>query len=255
MPASRHFWLGGKGFVVSVAQALQPQRTVRHPAVILLTACGRPFRLRGPGCDLITSAAVVAPQCARSLQTDGVLLLSFHVQPHHPAFSAFAGLATPIQALRREAFAAADTAMLQMTEGRSDTAAASALFEFVVEQACAEIGQRAGVRDDRIEEALALLDHDMSLPLPALADGIGLSDDRLSHLFTEQVGLSVRSYRAWRRAAKAWEMFAFDASPSLTETAHACGFSDSAHLSRCWQHYYAMSPSRTRDSRYLQVLR
>lgn len=77
--------------------------------------------------------------------------------------------------------------------------------------------------------------------LPALAQLTTLSPSRLSHLFNEQVGVSVRSYVLWHRLQVA--VRAFECGASITQAAHAGGFSDGAHLSRTFRRMVGVAPS------------
>ncbi|MEI9850591.1 MAG: AraC family transcriptional regulator [Sphingomonas sp.] len=60
-----------------------------------------------------------------------------------------------------------------------------------------------------------------------------LSPSRLRHLFVEQTGLAFKTYVQWLRMVRALQ--AYSEGCSLTEAAHAAGFSDSAHFSRVFR--------------------
>ena len=82
-----------------------------------------------------------------------------------------------------------------------------------------------------------------------LADGaahVGLSSGRARHLFVEQTGLPFRSYLLWLRLTKAVQVYA--GGLSLTEAAHAAGFSDSAHLSRTFRRMFGITADSLRVS-------
>lgn len=74
-----------------------------------------------------------------------------------------------------------------------------------------------------------------------LAARVGLSADRLTHLFTSQMGLPVRRYVLWLRLITALRTVA-DGS-DLTMAAHAAGFADSAHLTRTCRSMFGLTPS------------
>jgi AraC-like DNA-binding protein len=75
-----------------------------------------------------------------------------------------------------------------------------------------------------------------------LGDQVGLSESRLMHLFKEHMHTPLRAYLAWMRLLDA--TFAmFDRDKSITEIAHATGFSDAAHLNRVMNQYFAVNPS------------
>lgn len=84
-----------------------------------------------------------------------------------------------------------------------------------------------------------LLEEDVRTP--ALAARVGLSAGRLSHLFGPEVGLPLRPYVLWPRLQRAAERL--QAGATLTDAAHAAGFSDRAHLSHVFRRSFGLAPS------------
>lgn len=74
-----------------------------------------------------------------------------------------------------------------------------------------------------------------------LAKRVGLSPSRFSHWFVEQTGLPLRSYVKWIRLMVSLQHVA--TGTSLTEAAHAAGFSDAAHFSRTFRTLFGIDPS------------
>ena len=74
----------------------------------------------------------------------------------------------------------------------------------------------------------------------------GLSPGRARHLFVQQTGLPFRTWLLWQRLVRAVELFARGS--SLTEAAHAAGFSDSAHLSRTFRRMFGIAAASLRVS-------
>jgi AraC-like DNA-binding protein len=98
-------------------------------------------------------------------------------------------------------------------------------------------------RDARIAQALTILKRDVLSP-PAAADlahSVGLSEGRLIHLFTQEMGLPIRRYVLWLRLRAV--VFALAEGASMTEAAHAAGFADSAHMSRTFREMFGLPPS------------
>ncbi|MBI2383284.1 MAG: helix-turn-helix transcriptional regulator [Gammaproteobacteria bacterium] len=97
--------------------------------------------------------------------------------------------------------------------------------------------------DGRIATVAAWLrEHLPTRPhLPELAALAGLSPSRLTHLFTRELGVSIKSYLLAMKMRKAAELFGADR--SLTEVAYAMGFADSAHLTRAFKSYFSVTPS------------
>lgn len=75
-----------------------------------------------------------------------------------------------------------------------------------------------------------------------VAGRIGWSTARLTHLFTDQVGLPLRRYVLWLRLMTALRAVADGA--DLTAAAHAAGFADSAHLTRTCRAMFGLAPRR-----------
>lgn len=97
--------------------------------------------------------------------------------------------------------------------------------------------------DDRVSQSIEQLrnNKETTLSVGELADMVHLSESRLSHLFSEQVSVSVRRYQLWFRLREAIQLLA--SGDSLTSTAHEVGFADSAHLSRTFRQMLGISPS------------
>ncbi|MBP6627821.1 MAG: helix-turn-helix transcriptional regulator [Kofleriaceae bacterium] len=79
---------------------------------------------------------------------------------------------------------------------------------------------------------------------PQLAEAarrVGLSPTRLTHVFSEEVGIPFRRFVLWTRIKRA--VAATQAGDDLTQSAVAAGFSDSAHLSRTFRAMFGLSPS------------
>lgn len=78
-------------------------------------------------------------------------------------------------------------------------------------------------------------------PLSLLAREQGLSPNRLMTLFKSSLGLPIRRYLLWLRLRESVRWL--EQGENLTETAHAAGFADSAHLSRVFRENFGMRPS------------
>lgn len=77
--------------------------------------------------------------------------------------------------------------------------------------------------------------------LTQVAEAVSLSADRLGRLFAEQLGLSFPAYLRWvrLRAAMDW----LRGGGTLTDAAHAAGFTDSAHLNRVCHAMFGLAPT------------
>lgn len=96
--------------------------------------------------------------------------------------------------------------------------------------------------DPRIIGALETLKDDDGLDASAqeLADRARLSFHRFLHLFGDEVGVPLRTFRSWKRA-RGWLKHVTEES-NLTEVAHRIGYPDSAHFSRSVRQVFGLQP-------------
>ncbi len=127
--------------------------------------------------------------------------------------------------------------------GQLDSASLRRLSSAMLEAA----GGRAAPRprsDPRVELVLQCVRdagiHGESVALGELAAVACLSPGRLTHLFHEQTGLSIRRYLLWTKIRRTVQMMASDM--PLTDIALAGGFTDGAHMSRTFQRCFGLTP-------------
>ena len=84
--------------------------------------------------------------------------------------------------------------------------------------------------DARVQGAKEQLHDGNPIRAEALAASLGLSVSRLSHLFSQEMGISLRAYSLFRRLIKAYGLK--KQHPNLAAVAFEAGFSDHAHLTR-----------------------
>lgn len=96
--------------------------------------------------------------------------------------------------------------------------------------------------DPRIATAIERINKNPAEKHPAesLADQTGLSFSRFTHLFCEQTGTTLRSFRAWKRARGV--MHFFKSSHNLLDAALNMGYADSTHFSHALRQFYGLSP-------------
>jgi AraC family transcriptional regulator len=129
---------------------------------------------------------------------------------------------------------------------------ASELFDHLVKHLSPSTTSRPAL-EPRVSLALEYLRSttDHRATVTEIAAAVSLSPSRLAHLFRASAGLPIRRYQLWLRLRSAIERMAGHA--SLTETAHAAGFADSAHLSRTFRRMMGLAPSDLlRNSRFIQ---
>jgi AraC-like DNA-binding protein len=104
----------------------------------------------------------------------------------------------------------------------------------------------------RVIEVIKGLDAE-KISVGEIAQKVFLSESRLIHLFTREMGIPIRRYLLWRRLGIVVRLVL--SGSSLTDAAHGAGFSDSAHMSRTFRDMFGYSPSDIlKNSRFIQVI-
>jgi AraC-like DNA-binding protein len=213
-------------------------------AAILLAADRKPFVVRIGGEERAYTALVIKPGTKFVFTADDIEYVCIFVEPTHPSFGGFRSVpATGLQ-LDREVFANLDELLDEAYRGGLSRTHAVSVFEDVIRLACATIGPQSIV-DTRVAKALRVLSTSSESSLDELARAVGISYYRLSHLFAENLGITLRQFLQWKKVTVTASLLMIK---SITEVAHDAGFSDSAHLSRTFQDIFGVSPSYLLDS-------
>ncbi|ARC84342.1 helix-turn-helix domain protein [Clostridium argentinense CDC 2741] len=108
--------------------------------------------------------------------------------------------------------------------------------------------------DERVDKVLKYIANNnlTEISLESLSKSVFLSESRLSHLFKENIGISISSYILNYKVRKAFKLI-FEGY-SITTSALEAGFYSSSHLTNVCKEKLGMIPSAIRkNSRYLQV--
>lgn len=95
--------------------------------------------------------------------------------------------------------------------------------------------------DPRVARALDQLARSPETKLPDLAGSLGLSLDRMTHLFSVQTGIPPRTHALWNRLLRV--LSAAPPAGNLAAAAAAAGFSDHAHMTRTFRRFLGRAPS------------
>lgn len=113
--------------------------------------------------------------------------------------------------------------------------------------------------DDRVTDIIHYIQsNDLEhLGYQDVVSSVYLSKSRLTHLFKDEMGISLLKYLTWKRLIHATKELAISGK-SITETAYRYGFSDAAHFSRVFKDNFGVSPSRIfsnkqKDDRLIHV--
>ena len=217
-----------------------------HYACSVLLACDRDFAVNSALGTVRTKAAILGPNFEHELQGEECPMAVLQLDPDSMHYSRVAAV------LNNQSFCALDAArfapvletLRRALRGGLDCLQARQFFFAVLN--ClgpADQDEERPPLDPRIASILDDLKRDLpdSVVIQDLAEDVGLSASRLMHLFKQEMGLPLRRYLLWLRLRKS--ALLMKQGITLTEAAHAAGFSDSAHLSRTFKEMFGVAPS------------
>lgn len=109
--------------------------------------------------------------------------------------------------------------------------------------------------DPRVEiclQYLASSHADYGEMISVLTSATHLSESRISHLFKDEMGISLKKYMVWNRLKRAFVKVVSE-KKNMYEAAIESGFYDQPHLSKAFKQMLGISPSQIYNSRTLQV--
>lgn len=109
--------------------------------------------------------------------------------------------------------------------------------------------------DNRIQKCIDILEGELLAYknlIPTLTEKVHLSESRLSHLFTSQIGISLKKYLVWCRLKKS-TVAMIQEDINLLEASYRGGFYDQAHLSNAFKNMLGIPPSNKYNSRMIQL--
>ena len=215
-----------------------------HHAIQLSLALQGSFALRGADSGAWTPhrAAIVPPHVPHALDAFDVTAATIFVEPESAEgrilIDRFAhdGMASLPE---RVAEPAADALRRALREAPTEEGLVAASRQVI--GILTEGGRSRRPLDPRIEQAITLVRARLDRPIAqeAVASEVFLSASRFRHLFAEQTGMAFRPYVLWLRLHRA--LRAYTRGETLTNAAHAAGFSDLAHLSRTFRRMFGMT--------------
>lgn len=188
------------------------------------------------------AAAAFRPFVAREHPAAQVPYICIDLSPNHPRYRLFNGIAGDgVLTLTREQLAPLRHTLEAFHGGQLGYTGTRELMWRAADLVAALV-PAPGALDVRVQRVMALLEDDPTCPLEQLAVAACLSRDRLTHLFSESLGIPLRRYMQTMKIHAAARFFG--SGLSLTEIAAAAGFADSAHFSKVWTQCFGASPAR-----------
>jgi len=205
-----------------------------HNAVQLFWSFDEPFRLITEAGETVSRSALLPPRVEHSLECRSRQFIGAFFEPLGPRGSDLEKIA--------ESSAGSDIDGLLPAPGSLSVSDPLGIARAALDGLLPEASEPPAM-SDHVATALAYLDSAIegkpSLEEAALAANI--SPSRLTHLFTDEMGIPFRSFIVWMRLRRTVDEIAGGA--NLTEAAIGSGFSDSSHLSRVFRERFGLSPS------------
>lgn len=217
----------------------------QHGAPVYLAGLHGKFGLRVEGGAWLSCRTAVIPAgVSHELDIGGNPLAVFYIEPGVAGVEAL----TPLVRNTREVDGAligstGEVSLLrELYEDRASLRwAGSALTDLL------GFTRRRTIRaiDPRVSRAVAHLAarYDDLTPVAEIAGAAGLSASRFQHLFTQEVGVPFRRYRAWHRMRAAIREIV--SGSTFTRAAHAAGFADQAHFAHDFRRTFGAPASRS----------
>jgi AraC-like DNA-binding protein len=217
----------------------------QHGAPVYLAGLYGSFGLRVEGGRWLSCRTAVIPAGVRhELDVGGNPLAVFYIEPDVAGVDALTPLVR--NALEVDGALVGRTGEVSLLrtlyEDRTSTqwtgAALTDLLGFATRRAARQIDPRVS----RVVAGLYARSGDLR-PVAQVAGAVGLSASRFQHLFTQQVGVPFRRYRAWHRMRSAIREIVNGS--TFTRAAHAVGFSDQAHFAHDFRRTFGAPASRS----------
>jgi len=244
MPYQNYLYVWDDRFLY-ITPGIRSDVTQRHTVTLLVALNDAGFVLGTQnGQSQRYQAALIARHTPRSLDASDTALLSLNFDPQsyeHHALTAF--LAN--QAVRSVSLTPGAIDRQEMLRVGSGTLDKSALFRLTTALPKAINGYRPikVAMDMRALHVAQKIKKELPLTssVAELGAEIGLSADRLTHLFSDKLGIPIKSYILWAKMRRAIELIA--QGETLSAVAYDVGFSDSAHLTRTIKYFFGLTPS------------
>ena len=227
------------------AGPLEYNASHQHGAPVYLAGIHGTFGLRINGGHWLTCRTAVIPAgLLHELDIGGNPLAVFYVEPNVAGVDALTPLVRSAEEVDGALVGRAGEVSLVRALYEDDQGAQWAgsamrdLLAFSRRRAMRDIDARLSRIINRMHES-----PDDPMPVARFADTVGLSASRFQHLFTQQVGVPFRRYRAWHRMRLAIGEIVGGA--NFTTAAHAAGFADQAHFAHDFRRTFGAPASRS----------
>lgn len=222
---------------------LEYNRLHQHGAPVYLAGIYGPFGLRIHGGDWLSCRTAVIPAgILHELDVGNDPIAVFYIEPSIDGLSALSPL---IGNAREEDGVLVGTTgeFSVMRELWEDSASAKWIGQALDDLLIFSKRRASRSIDPRVAVAINYMQRHSgdSVPVAQLAGYAGLSPSRFQHVFTREVGIPFRRYRAWSRLRLA--IGEIVKGSNFTTAAHAAGFADQAHFTNDFRRTFGAPPS------------
>lgn len=229
----------------SVSSQLKPHA---HGAAELVVALETPFRTRIGGVEVSASSVLIPPGTKhQNIYTDPISAILYL----DPESYRYQQLAEQMSAQDGVYIGLVNEQILQqaLLGVYNQVPSATDCYAAIVDPFLHGPMKPTSMIDARIASVARIIKKNPSdnTSVKEFASQIGLSEDRLHHLFTNELGIPLHKYRIWLRLKHASQCYL--EGENLTFAAHNAGFADAAHFSRTFSRMYGASPSKVLSER------
>jgi AraC family transcriptional regulator of arabinose operon len=215
--------------------------TRRHAATILIALDRAPIEVEVEGHAMRLHALALRPSVAKRLDARHVPFACVDTSVNHPSYRHFRGITDAgCMPLARERLAWLLPAWRDFHDGNSTPEQINHLYRQTVDLIASMLPSPCPL-DKRVQQVVAMYGQSPHIDFAHLVSITGLSQGRLSHLFSQQLGISLRTYGLLCKVYEA-SLYHHSKAP-LTHIAQAAGFADSAHFSKVWAQTFGRSPA------------
>ncbi len=218
----------------------------RHHAAQLCVSLDATLRVRESTSASWTSHSglFIPPDHPHQIAAGDAQILALYLEPESDEYQSLLGPVHKASGSEFQSLSLTDTSLDQLRELRKTGANSSSVWSTC--STALGLGTAPAPRaerDTRVEKVLEMIRKSPSQPFSAdqLAQTVHLSPSRLSHLFRNDVGVPIRRFIVWSRLREVVTS-ALDGA-SLTDAAHAAGFSDTSHMSNTFRQMFGFAPS------------
>lgn len=227
--------------VLFTKRSTRLHRVVRRAATIMIAVGPGHLEVRLGRQRLQLQAYAVAPLVEHTLRSENSGMVGVCVHPDHPHYRRF-------RRVGERGLLPLDPAMFGGLERGIESAcyetlgieSARVLFNAII-AVVSDVLPPGKPLDTRVSAAMDILWHNSNYPLIQLAADVGLSYHRMSRLFSESIGLSIRSYQLWLKMLNVAPLL--EMGYTLAESAEKAGFTDVSHLCRVYRQAFGAPPS------------